>query len=74
MHSCYSQPWQGAGTHPDSPPAPWISQHECAAAHGSAWAPLNETCQEVTGCLGKQALALSGHTRKIKTSGQAAAQ
>lgn len=71
-HSCYPQPWQGAGTHPDSP-APWVSQHGCAAARGSAWAPPKETCREVTGCLGKQALALASHTRKIKTSGQAAA-
>lgn len=55
-------------------PAPWVSQHGCAAAHGSAWAPLKEMSWKVTGCLGKQDLALAGHTRKIKTSGQATAE
>lgn len=74
MHPHSPQPWQGAGTHTGTP-APWVPQHPtCAAAHGSAQAPPKETCREGTGCLGKQALALAGYPRKIKTSGRAAAQ
>lgn len=76
-HPHCPQPRQGAGTHPGTP-APRHPRYPSTLGvllpMALSGLPSRETCQSGAGCLGKQALALAGHPRQIKTSGRAAAQ